>query len=36
MLEELERDLESRLGDDSLAGLVQQYEDEKPHEDSLI
>jgi membrane protein len=36
LLQELDQGLESRLGDASLAGLLQTYESEQPYEDSLV
>jgi hypothetical protein len=36
LLRELEQDLDSHLGEESLAGLLQKFEDETKHEDSLV
>jgi membrane protein len=36
LLLELEQDLDLRLGEESLAGLLQKFEDETKHEDSLV
>ncbi len=36
LLRELEQDLDLRLGEESLAGLLQKFEDETKHEDSLV
>ena len=36
LLRQLERDLESHLGEDSLAELLQKFEDDAKHEDSLV
>jgi membrane protein len=36
LLRELEQDLDLRLGEESLAGLLQKFEDETKYEDSLV